>query len=46
MLKNNKIVLFVTLKSWSDPTSYVTWRGNAYELPEDDKIVSKHVGAW
>ena len=26
--------------------TYVTWRGNEYELPEDDTIVSKHVGAW
>ena len=25
--------------------SYVTWRGNEYELPEDDTIVSKHVGS-
>ena len=23
--------------------TYVTWRGNEYELPEDDMIVSKHV---
>ena len=22
---------------------YVTWRGNEYELSEDDTIVSKHV---
>ena len=26
--------------------TYVTWRGNEYELPEDDTIVSKNVGAW
>ena len=26
--------------------TYVTWQGNEYELPEDDMIVSKHVGAW
>ena len=26
--------------------TYVTWRGNEYELPEDDMILSKHVGAW
>ena len=25
--------------------TYVTWRGNEYEHPEDDAIVSKHVGA-
>ena len=25
--------------------SYVTWRGNEYELPEDETIVSKHVGS-
>ena len=25
--------------------TYVTWRGNEYELPENDMIVSKHVGA-
>jgi hypothetical protein len=25
--------------------TYITWRGNEYELPEDDTIVSKHVGA-
>ena len=24
----------------------VTWRGTEYELPEDDTIVSKQVGAW
>ena len=24
--------------------TYVTWRGKEYELPEDDTIVSKHVG--
>ena len=24
--------------------TYVTWRGNEYELSEDDMIVSKHVG--
>ena len=23
--------------------TYITWRGNEYELPEDDTIVSKHV---
>ena len=23
--------------------TYVTWRGNEYELTEDDTIVSKHV---
>ena len=23
----------------------LTWRGNEYELPEDDTIVSKHVEA-
>ena len=28
--------------SWN---TYVTWRGNEYELPEDDTIVSKHVGS-
>ena len=22
---------------------YVTWRGNEYEVPEDDTIVSKHI---
>ena len=26
--------------------TYVTWRGNEYELPEDDTIVSKYIGAW
>ena len=26
--------------------TYVTRRGNKYELPEDDTIVSKHVRAW
>ena len=25
--------------------TYVTWRGNGYELSEDDTIVSKHVGS-
>ena len=25
--------------------TYVTWRGNEYELSEDDTIVSKHVGS-
>ena len=25
--------------------TYVTWRDNEYELSEDDRIVSKHVGA-
>jgi hypothetical protein len=25
--------------------TYVTWRDNEYELPEDEKIVSKDVGA-
>ena len=25
--------------------TYVTWRGNEYELPEEDMIVSKHVEA-
>ena len=29
--------------NWS---TYVTWWGNEYELPEDDTIVSKHVEAW
>ena len=26
--------------------TYVTWRGNEYDLSEDDTIVSKHVGEW
>ena len=26
--------------------TYVSWRHNEYELPEDDTIVSKHVEAW
>jgi hypothetical protein len=26
-------------------TIYVTWRGDEEELPEEDKIVSKHVTA-
>ena len=25
--------------------TYVTWRGNEYELSEDDTIMSKHVAA-
>ena len=25
--------------------TYVTWRGNEYELSEDDTIVSEHVGS-
>ena len=25
--------------------TYVTWRGNEYELSDDDTIVSKHVGS-
>ena len=25
---------------------FIILRGNEYELPEDDTIVSKHVGAW
>ena len=25
--------------------TYVTWRGNEYELSEDDTIVSKHVSS-
>ena len=25
--------------------TYVTWRGNEYELSEEDTIVSKHVAA-
>jgi len=24
----------------------VTWQSNDYKLPEDDTIVSKHVGVW
>jgi hypothetical protein len=24
----------------------VTWQGSDYKLPEDDTIVSKHVGVW
>jgi len=24
----------------------VTWQGIDYKLPEDDMIVSKHVGVW
>jgi hypothetical protein len=24
----------------------VTWQGTYYKLPEDDTIVSKHVGVW
>jgi aspartate carbamoyltransferase regulatory subunit len=24
----------------------VTWQGTNYQLPEDDTIVSKHVGVW
>ena len=26
--------------------TYVTLRGNEYELSEDDAVVSKHVRAW
>ena len=26
--------------------TYVTLRGNEFELPEDNTIVSKHVGDW
>ena len=26
--------------------TYVTWRGNEYELSEDDTVVSKHVAVW
>ena len=26
--------------------TYVIWRGNEYELSEDDMIVSKQVAAW
>ena len=29
-----------------DGYTYVTWRGNEYELPEDDTIVLKPAGAW
>ena len=25
--------------------TYVTWRGNEYEMSEDDAIASKHVGS-
>ena len=24
----------------------VTWQGTDHELPEDDMMVSKHVGVW
>ena len=24
--------------------TYVTWQGNEYKLPEDDTVVSEHVG--
>ena len=26
--------------------TYIIWWGKEYELPEDDMIVSKHVGVW
>ena len=26
--------------------TYVTLRGNEYELPENDTMVSKYVGVW
>ena len=42
-------LLFITSPSYISISiaavgTYVTWRGNEYELPEDDTVVSKHVG--
>ena len=33
-------------RAYSGLGTYVTWQGNECELPEDDTLVSKHVGAW
>ena len=40
---------FINLNGFTnsyDWYTYVTWRGNEYEFPEDDTIVSKHVATW
>ena len=34
---------FTNSCSWN---TYVTWQGIDYKLPEEDTIVSKHVGVW
>ena len=39
---------FITLNCINNSCNrynYVSWLGKEYELPEDDTIVSKHVGA-
>ena len=44
----NKIMRFINLNCVTNSCNchtYVTWRGNEYEPPEDDTIVSKRVGA-
>ena len=41
-------MLFINLNCITNSCNwytYVTWRGNEYELSEDDTIVSKHVGS-
>ena len=41
-MKLNNLNCITNSCNWN---TYVTWRGTDYELPEDDTIVSKHVGA-
>ena len=40
-----KLINLNCIKNSYNLNTQVTWRGNEYELPEDDRIVSKHVGA-
>ena len=41
-----KLINLNCITSSCNWNTYVTWRDNEYELPEDDTKISKHVEAW
>ena len=45
MWTDMKLINVNCITNSCDWNTYVTWRGNEYEFPEEDKIVSKHVGS-
>ena len=45
MWTNMKLIILNCIINSCNWNSYVAWRGNEYELSEDDTIVSKHVGS-
>jgi len=41
------VCMYMLLSCWPGIwNTCVTWQGIDYKLPEDDTIVSKHVGVW